>query len=283
MKSTRRFRIRRLKHVSLLPTLVTLGNLICGFAAIVLASRSMFQGKEGLAADASWHFQAAAWMVLFAMVFDALDGRVARMTGSASKFGAELDSLCDVVSFGIAPAFLAYVTIDACGGVLPRKVSVAICAVYAACAALRLARFNVETSLDEEAHMSFRGLPSPAAAGTVVSVVLMRCDLDGTRFADWLVILLPFAVLAGGIAMISNLRYAHAVNKMLRGRRRFAQLAEVVLVALMVTIHPEAAVSLGFGAYALSGPVMWLFRRPQTAPAAEPERKATRPPAAGSA
>jgi len=266
MKGTRRFKVKRLKHIALLPTLVTLGNIVCGFAAIVLAARSMVDASKGLAHDASAHFQLAAWMVIVGMVFDALDGRVARMTGSASKFGAELDSLCDVVTFGIVPAFLAYVTIDACGGLVPRGVGIAICAVYAAAAAARLARFNVETTLDEEAHMSFRGLPSPAAAGVVVSLVLLRANLADTRLADWVVIALPFAVLAVGIAMITNLRYMHLVNKLLRGRHRFARLAEVVLVALIVALHKEVALALGFCGYALSGPVLWLFRKPQAAP-----------------
>ena len=118
---TRKIKVRRLRHIALLPTLVTLGNILCGFAAIVFAAGSMAEGKRGFAMDASSHFEMAAWMVILAMVFDALDGRVARMTHTASKFGAELDSLCDVVSFGIAPAFLSFVTIDACGGIIPRK------------------------------------------------------------------------------------------------------------------------------------------------------------------
>ncbi|MCE9584072.1 MAG: CDP-diacylglycerol--serine O-phosphatidyltransferase [Planctomycetes bacterium] len=283
MKSpTRRFKVKRLKHIGLLPTLVTLGNIVCGFAAVVFASRSMVEGALKHAADASHYFELGAWMVIIAMVFDALDGRVARMTGSASKFGAELDSLCDAVSFGLAPAFLAYVTIDAFPGIVPRKVAIAICAVYAACAVLRLARFNVETTLDEEAHMSFRGLPSPAAAGVVVSLVLLRTHLADTRLADAVVILLPFAVLGSGIAMISNLRYTHLVNKLLRGHHRFARMAEVVLVALMAAIDPEVTITLGFCGYALSGPVMWFFRKPQPviAPGGTPtpEKKPSRAP-----
>lgn len=261
----RKIKVRRLKHIALLPTLVTLGNILCGFAAIVFAAGSMSEGKRGFAMDASSHFELAAWMVILAMVFDALDGRVARMTHTASKFGAELDSLCDVVSFGIAPAFLAFVTIDACGGIIPRKVSIAICGLFAACAALRLARFNVETTTDEEAHMSFRGLPSPAAAGVVVSLVLLRCDLAETRFADGIVLALPFAVLASGIAMISNTRYVHVVNRLLRGHHRFARLAEVILIAVMIAIHKEVAMAIAFCGYAVSGPVLWFFRKPAPA------------------
>ncbi|MEK7470376.1 MAG: CDP-diacylglycerol--serine O-phosphatidyltransferase [Planctomycetota bacterium] len=265
MKGTRRFKVKRLKHIALLPTLVTLGNIICGFAAVVFAARSMVEGTIGHAKTASDLFQVASWMVIVAMVFDALDGRVARMTGSASKFGAELDSLCDVVSFGLAPAFLAYVTIDQCGGIVPRKIAVTICAVYAACAALRLAKFNVETTVDEEAHMSFRGLPSPAAGGVVVSLALLRDHLGGTRTADWVVLALPFAVLASAIMMISNVRYMHAVNKLLRGHHRFTRMAEVVLVALMAAMEPVVTLALVFCGYAVSGPVMWFFRKPQPA------------------
>ncbi len=273
MKGTRRFKVKRLKHIGLLPTLVTLGNIVCGFAAVVFAARSMVESALGHAERSSDLFQVAGWMVIVAMVFDALDGRVARMTGSASKFGAELDSLCDAVSFGLVPAFLAYVTIDACGGIVPRKVSVAICGVYAACAVLRLARFNVETTLDEDAHMSFRGLPSPAAAGVVVSLALLRDHLAGTKTADWIVLSLPFAVLASGIAMISNVRYVHLVNKLLRGQHRFARMAEVVLVALMAAMEPVVTMTLGFCGYAISGPIGWFFRKPQ--PAVNPDAPRT--------
>lgn len=283
MKGTRRFKIKRLKHIALLPTLVTLGNIVCGFAAIVSAAQSLVESRLQHAADASHALEFSAWMVILAMVFDALDGRVARMTGSASKFGAELDSLCDAVSFGVAPAFLAYVSIHTGHGIVPEKVALAICAVYASCAVLRLARFNVETTLDEEAHMSFRGLPSPAAAGVVVSLVLLRAKYDAP-FADWVLLALPFGVLAGGIAMISSLRYAHLVNKMLRGHHRFARMAEVVLVAFMAAINPAVTVAIAFCGYALSGPVLWFFRKPQPkvlpGAVAAPERKSTRPPAA---
>ena len=267
---TRKVKVRRLKHVAMLPTLVTLGNIICGFAAVVLGARSMVEYQLKLAVDASFHFEVAAWMIILGMVFDALDGRVARMTGTASKFGAELDSLCDVVTFGLAPAFLAYVTINIGGHIIPGKVSAAICAVFMVCAALRLARFNVETTLDEEAHMSFRGLPSPAAAGVVASLVLLRSSLDGTAFSRYLLMALPFVVLATGISMISHIRYTHLVNKLVRGHHRFARLAEVVLVAVMVAIDKELALALAFCGYALSGPVMWLFRKPPSPTAAAP-------------
>lgn len=265
MKGTRRFKVKRLKHIGLLPTLVTLGNIICGFAAVIFAARSMVAGALKQIELSSDLFQVSCWMVIVAMVFDALDGRVARMTGSASKFGAELDSLCDAVSFGLVPAFLAYVTIDACGGIVPRKVAVVICGVYAACAVLRLARFNVETTLDEEAHMSFRGLPSPAAAGVVVSLALLRDHLAGSKTADAIVLCLPFAVLGSGIAMISNVRYVHLVNKLLRGQHRFARMAEVVLVALMAAMEPVVTLALAFCGYAMSGPILWFFRKPQPA------------------
>jgi CDP-diacylglycerol--serine O-phosphatidyltransferase len=269
---TRRFKVRRrLKEIALLPTLVTLGNIVCGFGAVVCATQGLIAWKMNLAADASFYFEWGAWLVLLAMIFDALDGRVARMTGTASKFGAELDSLCDVVSFGLAPAFLAWCTIEMGGRIIPAKAALAICAVYASCAALRLARFNVETTLDEEAHMSFRGLPSPAAAGVVTSLCLLRSSLAETRFADAIVIAMPFIVLASGLLMISRIRYAHFVNRVLRGQHRFTRLAEVVLVALVVALHPSFAAALGFVGYAVSGPLLWFFRKPLPAGAPAPE------------
>ncbi len=279
--------MRKLKGIVLLPTLVTLGNILCGFAAVIFAARGFADARMNLAADAAHHFEIGAWCVIFGMVFDALDGRVARMTGQASKFGAELDSLCDVVTFGLAPAFLAWVTMQTCGTIIPQKVATAMCGVYAACAALRLARFNVETTLDEEAHMSFRGLPSPAAAGVVASICLLRNSQGDSPLAVWIVLALPFAVLACGLAMVSNVRYAHMVNKLLRGRRRFTRMIEVVLIAVLVALEKEMTIAFGFCAYAASGPILWVFRR-GGAPAvkggaagAPPERPRSTPPEPG--
>ena len=167
--------MRPIRTFAILPTMFTLGNLVCGFFAIVIASRvqtPQFAGRflQTLATDPS-NCMLSAWLIFLAMVFDALDGYIARLAKSASEFGAELDSLCDMVSFGVAPAFLL---VKMCPqfSFLHKEAVWVIAASYAVCAALRLARFNVETS-DEDDHLTFRGLPSPAAAASVAGFAIM--------------------------------------------------------------------------------------------------------------
>ena len=158
----RRVRRQRLKYVTILPSLVTILNGVCGFTAIALAGKG--------------EFAKAGYMILLAMIADMLDGRLARMSKSTSSFGGQLDSLCDVISFGVAPAFLmlkvleyklagfAEFNLTTIESFLQRFIWLAA-AAYISCAAIRLARFNVENEEDESAHMSFIGLPTPAAAG----------------------------------------------------------------------------------------------------------------------
>ncbi len=164
--------MRPIRTFAILPTMFTLGNLVCGFFAIVIASRvqTPLVPEGNPAADPANCFY-SAWLIFLAMVFDALDGYVARLAKAASEFGAELDSLCDVVSFGIAPAFLLVKMCPQFSFFHKQAVWV-IAGSYAACAALRLARFNVETS-DEDDHMAFHGLPSPAAAASVAGFAIM--------------------------------------------------------------------------------------------------------------
>ena len=165
--------MRPIRTFAILPTMFTLGNLVCGFFAIVIASR-VPAPKEGLAQTLvvdSINCMDSAWLIFLSMVFDALDGYIARLSKSASEFGAELDSLCDMVAFGVAPAFLL---VKMCPqfSFFHKEAVWVIAASYAVCASLRLARFNVETS-DEDDHLSFRGLPSPAAAASVAGFAIM--------------------------------------------------------------------------------------------------------------
>ena len=168
-------------------------------------------------------------MVLLAMVADMLDGRLARMSQSTSSFGGQLDSLCDMVSFGVAPAFLMLKLVEnklelrtvVCGGFLHRFIWLAA-VVYIACAAIRLARFNVENEENEAAHMSFVGLPSPGAAGVIVSLVIFQ--QDEFPALDLLVYLLPFITLGVALLMVSQIRYPHVLNAYLTGKKPFGNL-----------------------------------------------------------
>jgi len=254
-------RPRRLRTIALLPTLITLGNGVCGMVAIFKIGQYMSNGNEKSA-------QAAAWLILVAMIFDALDGFVARMTRTTSNFGAMLDSLCDLITFGVAPGFLTYaMTRNDVNEYWARPVQ-AVCVLYSMCALIRLARFTVETTPDESAHREFAGLPSPAAAGVMAAAVLPAVQL-----ADWAPSLvkaihaaLPGLALAAGILMVSRVKYAHVVNRVLKGRRPFITLIEIALVIALLFLFREFAFFIAFFGYAVTGPLFWvkkrIFRKP---------------------
>ena len=205
--------MRSIRSIAVLPTLFTLGNLVCGFFAIVVASRIDKPTQPMLSlADDSRNLMISGWLIFLGMVFDALDGYVARLSRSASEFGKELDSLCDVVTFGVAPAFLL---VKMCPNFtfLHREAAWVIAAFYAACVALRLARFNVETGEDDD-HLHFRGLPSPAAAGVVASFAIMFYSLrdpeEPMLYLPWLIgilqMLLPIFALVLALLAFSTLK-----------------------------------------------------------------------------
>ena len=232
----RRVRKQRLKYISILPSLITLLNGVCGFASIILASKG--------------EFSKAGYLLMWAMVADMLDGRIARISQSTSSFGGQLDSLCDMVSFGIAPAFLMIaileqkfdtlielnLTID---NFLHRFVWLAA-ATYISCTAIRLARFNVENEEDESAHMSFIGLPTPAAAGVIASLVIFQQETLSeitansaqtyAFFENLIVVSLPFVLILIAILMVSRIRYPHVVNQYVRGRKPFTHLLTLLVI-----------------------------------------------------
>lgn len=255
----RRVRRQRVKYITVLPSLITILNGVFGFTAIMYASKM----GDASTARAS-HFAVAGYMVLLAMFADMLDGRLARMSQSTSSFGGQLDSLCDLVSFGIAPAFLMLklmeselaLTGELHHDILYRFVWLAAL-VYISCAAIRLARFNVENDENEAAHMSFAGLPSPAAAGVVVSLVLFHEEeLPDVKL---LVYALPFFALTAGILMVSRIRYPHIVNVYLRGKQRFDYLIRVLLFLCLVVCLKQTALFIIFTAYAGGSPLKWLY------------------------
>ncbi len=266
----RRVRKQRLKYVTVLPSLITILNGVCGFVAIIFASRGAFA--------------MAGYMVLLAMIADMLDGRLARMSKNTSSFGGQLDSLCDIISFGVAPAFLMLevlqeyklagfaqpnVTFE---NFLQRFVWLAA-AAYISCSAIRLARFNVENEEDESAHMSFIGLPTPAAAGVVVSLIIFHQEiilpeLSGgdtpayLGFCESAVIYsLPFLVLGVAVLMVSRIRYPHVLNQYIKGKKPFTHFIRVLLFLLFVIWSRQAALVLIFCGFAASSFVKWFYYR----------------------
>jgi len=279
----RRVRRQRLKYITILPSLITILNGVCGFAAIVFASEGVIAGETQF----SYHrlqvpyFAMAGYMVLLAMVADVLDGRLARMSKSTSSFGGQLDSLCDVISFGVAPAFLALNLmqhkIDEFSVINPLLESFLVrfawltAAIYISCAAIRLARFNVENEEDESAHMSFMGLPSPAAAGVIVSLaifhqetlpdIVVKSHTAYVIFENAISYSLPFLLLATATLMVSRVRYPHLLNQYLRGKKPFDYLIRALLLLGVIIWSRQAALVLIFCIFAASGLVKWLYYR----------------------
>ncbi len=261
-------RDRARQGLAILPSVLTLGNLLCGFYAIVHVGAVQWQGQAPLPESA---FVVAAFAILLGMVFDMLDGRVARMTKSTSDFGAQLDSLADVVTFGVAPAVIVAM-LHAVGRydgqeLTWSKMTWVFGAAYACAAATRLARFNVETaSHDEDAHLVFNGLPSPAAAGVVATLVLLhdyllRLGAESTVAAHaGLVVLnlLPFVALGAGYLMVSKFKYVHLANRYLKGRKPADYLSGMIFAGALAAMFPEVVAALCFTGFALSGPLLAL-------------------------
>ncbi len=272
--------MRPIRTISVFPTLLTLGNLICGFFAIVVAARVEKPVAESLGANMiadAGAVMLSGWLIFLAMVFDGLDGYVARLARTTSDFGAQLDSLCDVVSFGVAPGFLLVKMCPRFTLVHSQAVWI-IAAAFAACAALRLARFNVETSDDDE-HLYFSGLPSPAAAAVIAGFAIMfytlRQDADVNALKEGvdkcLQAVLPFFGAVVALLMVSRIRYPHVTNRVLRGQRSFGHLVAVVFFFVAIMVVRGYALPIAASAFALYGPVhlawqLWVQRRRREEP-----------------
>lgn len=230
------------KGVYLLPNLLTTAGLFAGFYSIV--------------ASLHQEFQVAAVAILIANLFDALDGRVARLTRTSTRFGIEYDSLADLVAFGVAPAMLIY-----CWALEPwGNWGWLAAALYLTCAALRLARFNVQFDSVEKRH--FVGLPSPAAAEAIAATVLLfyRFGAYGPTDKHLLLLLITYALAA---LMVSTIRYfSFKENDLLRRQPFWTLLAAIVLLKLLIA-EPQFFLFVAFYGYALSGPLrlLWVLGR----------------------
>jgi len=238
----------RRKGIYVLPNAVTLAALFAGFYAIVMAMNS--------------RFEAAAIGIFCAAVLDGLDGRIARMTNTQSAFGEQMDSLCDMVSFGLAPALIVYEwALKGLG-----KVGWIAAFIYCSGAALRLARFNTNIGVVDKRF--FQGLPSPAAAALVVGLIFVMEDA-GYRNAfklDWLAWTALGVTLFAGLTMVTNLPYYSF--KVVGGRRTvpFVVIVAVALGIAAVSAHPPIALFLLFCAYGVSGYAVYGYRKAKGAP-----------------
>jgi len=238
-----------MRKISILPSIITLGNLTCGFASIVLSAEA-----EGESDPAK--FVMAAWLILLAMVFDALDGQVARLTKTAGDFGVQLDSLCDAVTFGLAPGVLINRLSIYYGRPPMESIAWLFPIVYAICAILRLARFNMETGIEEEDHEAFRGLPSPAAAGQVATLIILDESLGAHRP---LVGIMPFIGLGAGLLMVSRVPYVHMGNRLFKGQRPYTHLVTLIVLCIFMAFSYKLALACLFTSYVVFGLLMAAF------------------------
>jgi CDP-diacylglycerol--serine O-phosphatidyltransferase len=271
--------MRRIRAVAVFPTVFTLGNLVAGFFAIVVASRigkpgdvpfvpspKLSSARELIAsADPTHNLMLCGGLIFLAMVFDMFDGQVARIARVTSDFGAQLDSLCDLVSFGVAPGILLVKMCPQFTQVHDEAIW-AIAALFACCAAMRLARFNVEADEDDD-HMTFEGLPSPAAASVIASFAMLSYTLRNEnnyvnfeKFDFWLQRTLPPAALIIAVLMVSRIAYPHIVTHLVRGQKSFPQLVAIVFTAMALFIVRWYVIPLACLLYALVPPAIHGWR-----------------------
>jgi len=196
------------------------------------------------------------------MVFDALDGRVARMTGQVSAFGGQLDSLADMVSFGVAPAFITKALAEQVLHLSNHRVTLGFCVFFVLCAALRLARYHVETDQEDTGDLDFLGLPSPGAAGVVAGIAVFYGAHFTWELSRYAIQALPFVVPLLGILMISRIPYPHVMNRYFRGSKPMKYLVFFAFlgVVAMVLESVEAVVAALLILYALSGIIALAVR-----------------------
>jgi CDP-diacylglycerol--serine O-phosphatidyltransferase len=230
---------KRRRGIYILPSLFTTASLFAGFYAIV-------QAMNG-------NFEYAPLAIFIAAILDALDGRIARLTHTESDFGAEYDSLVDMVSFGLAPALIMYEWALSGMG----KLGWLAAFIYTAGAGLRLARFNTQVGVADKRY--FRGLPSPAAAAVVVGLVWVL-HANGVPGKEISIAALLVTVMAG-VLMVSNVRYRSFKDVDLRGRVSFMTILAMPLVFVLLFQNPPQVLFLTFFVYALSGPLGFVFRR----------------------
>ncbi len=265
---------------SMLPNFITICNGICGFSAIyqVLKVDIVFNPNTiFFTADAVDGFAKACWFILLGMVFDLFDGWAARATGAESAIGAQLDSLCDLVTFGLAPALLI-LKLNMIYSKVWVNMTWCFCLIYFLAAILRLARFNADsqTSEEEDDHSSFKGLPTPAAAGCVVTLMLFYCYIARFEkpelnllinykesiqiFVNLIPDFLPFLAACLGFTMIySRLKFGHMGSILLNREFSIESLGTLMIIGSVVLTLPEVTLPIIFLGYMLGTPVKYIL------------------------
>jgi CDP-diacylglycerol--serine O-phosphatidyltransferase len=273
------YNVAQASRIFFLPNLMTAGNLFCGFMAVVncvharLAESSLT--GDYLGSTAADHYRSAVWFILGAVGFDSLDGRLARLGGRESLFGAEFDSLADVVSFGMAPTLLMFFVILSPTQGIPwfREIGWFVGFIYLLCAAMRLARFNVITNPllhpgKKELSSDFIGLPVPAAAATVASLVFFLLKLaDSDKSLDRFALVLPFLMLLIAILMMSTVRYPSGKKVNLQTQTQLRRLVGFIAFIALLLLFKEITFVCACLAYIFFGLIRHWRRRPGDSPA----------------
>ncbi len=224
-----------MKIREMLPTAVTMGNIICGFSSILCASNHQLE--------------AAGWLIVAAMALDAFDGRLARMMKSTSKMGAQLDSMADLATFGIAPAILM---IKTCA-TFPVVFLWGVGLFFMICAAFRLARFNIQK--DEDAHISrhfFTGLPTTLSGGTIAQLVILNQFIQIKFGTNIVAVLLPFITFTLGLFMVSKVPFFNITNKIGFKQGIWFMVLEFSAAILFFVLTPELALSTALSCYLIT-------------------------------
>ena len=264
----------------ILPTLMTLGNAICGLTAIGLATKAvapMVMITEGVESPVASSLDPSAYealryagaLIFLGMLFDALDGQVARLLNQTSKFGMELDSLCDVITFGVAPAFIMLFFSD----IFHPRLMKGAAGIYTLCAILRLARYNVEAEEHGDTAY-FRGLPSPAAAGTIATFAMAMPDIMLQRetilesvnidvYHLVMMVVTPLTVILAWL-MVSGVRYPHLAKQLAKKKsmkRHYFKIVQILFAVIFALVFQEIALPVICLYYLVSTPITNLWRK----------------------
>jgi len=276
------YNVTQASRIYFLPNLMTAGNLFCGFVAVIHCIQARLAETvptgEYLNKTSADHYTQAVWFIFGAAAFDTLDGRLARMGGRESLFGAEFDSLADVVSFGIAPALMVFFLIlsPTQGYEMFRSIGWLVGFIYLLCAAVRLARFNVITNPllhrdKKDTNKDFVGLPVPAAAATVASLVLFLLHLAASdRSLRFWALALPPLMLLIAVLMVSTVRYPSGKGVDLQTRTRLQPFVLLLAFIALVVVFKEIALLCACLGYIFFGLIRQWRRPARTKPPVAP-------------
>lgn len=254
MKKNFRRLLEHNRWLKMLPNALTLCNSLCGFGAILYTLHVYDADKMPELVLAT-----SAWIILFAMIFDALDGFAARIFNAASMHGMQMDSLADMLTFGAAPAVVVAVMAHHLRSMQPYQYFIvwAFCAIYMGCAALRLATYNVHAIVEKKSGNKFTGLPSPGAAAAVCSMVILYGARQGE--AEQIVKILPFYAAVLGLLMVSKIPYIHIGKWLFSVRRNKERLFILFVTFSAIYYFDVVALVFVINVYVLSGPLLALL------------------------